>query len=273
MDTNRDTKTIKAIRDKIDINKNPLDHTNLIENLKDAERKWLILEEYLRCKLSIPDIAIKYSTSPDKVERFISKLYKNFQNVRETKMLLQSQRAPEYFKSIQKNHLDPDRINREFLSKLSDPLSPSLTNEELIYCELFVSDGDSCKAIEESGLSVGIDKGDRGSYQNAIKLRDFYLRKKENIKEYILFLQRERVKLLETGKSHIQSELLALVEKLRNNGDPKLVPSLLKAIELIGRSIGAFEDKQVIEHVHGDDALDRIISKAKSVSDSTIIDA
>ena len=229
----------------------------------EPHQKWLILEEYLNCKLSLQDIADKYRMSRDTVESFINSLYKKFQNVRETKMLLQSQKNPKYFQCLQKNHFNPERINEEFVQLLSEPNDLVLTDQELLFCELFVSDGDELKAIEESGLSIGLSEGKQKGYREALKIRAFYLKRKFNIAEYIKHLQKQRIEVLSTGKEHLQSELLAVIEKLRSNGDPKLVPSLLKALELIGRSIGAFEDKQVIEHVGGDDALDRMISQAK----------
>lgn len=233
------------------------------KNTIPEEKKWKILEEYLNCKLSIQDIADKYEVSYKSVESFISTLYKKFQNVRETKVLLNTQSNLKYFQQIQKNHLDPNRINEEFLQSLSEPDSLVLTDQELMYCELFSSDGDEVKAIESSGLHIGLTKNKDKSYYDSIKLRSFYLRRKLNVAEYLKSLQKQRVQVLSSGKEHLQSELLSLIEKLRNNGDPKLVPSILKALELVGRSIGAFEDRQVVEHVKGDDALDKILNQAK----------
>ena len=236
------------------------------KNNLDETLKWKVFEDYLNCKLSLQDMSEKYDVSRDAIESFINRIYKKFQNVRETKMLLQSQKNPKYFMQLKKEHFDPERVNEEFLSMLSEPDSLVLTDNELMYCELFVSDGDEIKAIEGAQLDIGLSKGTDKGYNESIKLRSFYLRRKFNIAEYIKHLQKEKIKVLSTGKEHLQAELLSLIEKLRNNGDPKLVPSILKALELVGRSIGAFEDKQVIEHIGGDDALDKILNKAKAAT-------
>lgn len=226
-------------------------------------KKWQVIEDYLACKLSNNDIAEKYQLHPKTVDEIIGSLYKKLQNIRETKALIATQKRPDVFLQIKKDYIDSDRINQEFLDLLSEPDSLVLTDNELIFSELFVNNGDEISSLEESGLSVGLKKADRTSYLNSCKLRAFYLRRKSNIATTIRDIQRSKISLMENGKEHLQGELLAVVEKLRNNGDPRSVPSILKAIELLGRSVGAFEEKITIETVNGDDVLDSILSKAK----------
>lgn len=238
----------------------------IVRNTKDSisiPKKWKVVEDYLACKLSNNDIAEKYQLDPRTVDHIICDLYKKLQNIKETKTLIATQKRPEVFLQIKKDYIDSDRINQDFLDLLSEPDSQVLTDNELIFSELFVNNGDEISALEESGLNVGLKKGDKASYNNSCKLRAFYLRRKTNVATTIRDIQRSKLKVMNMGKEHLQSELLALVEKLRNNTDIRSTSPLLKSIELLGRSIGAFEEKITVETVNGDDVLDRILQKAR----------
>ena len=237
----------------------------------DLPRKWAIIESYLDQNLSVIDIAEKYQMRKNKVEEVISHTYKRFQNVRETNTLLATQGRPEAFNKLYKEHIDPERINKEFLEKLSEDGSYALSIPEMIFCEFFVNNGDELKALKEAGLDCGLAQIDKKSFKDALKLRSFFLRRKKNVATYIKELQIKNVEVLKGGKEHIQAELMALLEKMRNNGDPKAVPSMLKIVEMLGKTIGAFEEKHIVETVNGDDALNNILAKAKKAN-AEIID-
>jgi len=228
----------------------------------DIAKRWKIIEDYLQCKLSNNDIAEKYQVSVKTVETTVQETYKKFQNVRETKTLLATQKRPDVFLQLKSDHIDSSRINQAFLDALSEPDSYVLTDAEMIFCELFVNNGDELQAVEEAGLHVGLNKRDPVTYKEAVRLRAFYLRRKPNVAAYLNEIRKKLVVTMENGKTHLQAELLALVEKLRNSSDSRSTASLLKSIELLGKSIGAFEEKITVDNISSDDALDRILKRA-----------
>ena len=228
----------------------------------DIAKRWKIIEDYLQCKLSNNDIAEKYQVSVKTVETTVQETYKKFQNVRETKTLLATQKRPDVFLQLKSDHIDSSRINQAFLEALSEPDSFVLTDAEMIFCELFVNNGDELQAVEEAGLHVGLNKRDPVTYKEAVRLRAFYLRRKPNVAQYLNEVRKKSLSVLSNSKEHLQVELLALVEKLRNNSDLKAVPSLLRSIELLGKSEGIFEEKITVDNISSDDALDRILKRA-----------
>ena len=228
----------------------------------DIAKKWKIIEDYLQCKLSNNDIAEKYQVSVKTVETTVQETYKKFQNVRETKTLLATQKRPDVFLQLKSDHIDSSRINQAFLDRLSEPDSFELTDAEMIFCELFINNGDELQAVEEAGLHVGLNKRDPATYKEAVRLRAFYLRRKPNVAQYLNEVRKKSLSVLSNSKEHLQVELLALVEKLRNNSDLRAITPLLRSIELLGKSEGIFEEKITVDNISSDDALDRIIKRA-----------
>ena len=150
------------------------------------ELKYQILDDYLYSNITNETIATKYGIDKDKVNYIIKNLYKDFQVTSETKALVAVSGNITTWKQIYDNVLDSDKINKEFLNELSDPNDLCLTDKELIFCELYNSDNDIIKALEESRLNVGLDKASKQSvYNRALELRGFYLKRKPNIAAYI----------------------------------------------------------------------------------------
>ena len=228
----------------------------------DIAKRWKIIEDYLACKLSNNDIAEKYQVSVKTVETTVQETYKKFQNVRETKTLLATQKRPDVFLQLKSDHIDSSRINQAFLEALSEPDSFVLTDAEMIFCELFVNNGDELQAVEEAGLHIGLNKRDIVTYKEAVRLRAFYLRRKPNVAQYLNKVRKKSLSVLSNSKEHLQVELLALVEKLRNNSDLRAITPLLRSIELLGKSEGIFEEKITVDNISSDDALDRILKRA-----------
>jgi predicted DNA-binding protein YlxM (UPF0122 family) len=246
-----------------------------------AKHKYDIIDDYIYSSLSNSEIAKKYGTSENNVGLIVARHFKALSNVRETKFLLQSQLGSQRFAMEKSEVLDTDKINQEFLDLLSEPDSISLTDNELIFCELYNDDGDEIRALEESGLGVGLkrtkDIRDREGYQNSLKLRSFYLRRKPNVGAYLLQIKQDKVKAITDGKQFIQTELLSVIERLKSAGSPQALSTYLKAVESLGKTYGAFEDKLTVDGLSGDSALDNIIAKtraakAKVLGEGDVID-
>ena len=228
------------------------------------ELKYQILDDYLYSNITNETIAIKYGIDKDKVNYIIKNLYKDFQVTSETKALVAETGNITTWKQIYDNVLDSDKINKEFLNELSDPNDLCLTDKELIFCELYNSDNDIIKALEESRLNVGLDKASKQSvYNRALELRGFYLKRKPNIAAYIQKIQRERLGLITEGKEYVQTQLVNIIHQLRDRQDDKSIQTQLKALESLGKTFDAFSTTVKFEDITGDNALDKILEKAK----------
>jgi len=235
-----------------------------IENIT-KEHKYDIIDDYIFSGMTNEQIAEKYSTSRKNVQLIIERHTKALLNVRETKALLGT--SPDTYKSFCTEVLDPSQVNAPFLAKLSEPDSPVLTDNEVIFCELYNYNGDEAKALEVSKLNEGLkrakDPKDRSEYVQSMIIRAFYLKRKPNIAQYLQKIQKEKLQAIVEGKGFIQSELLALIEKLRNSEGERNYSNHLKAISELGRTLGAFEEKIVVENINADGAIDRILRKAQ----------
>lgn len=247
-----------------------------VENIT-LKHKYDIIDDYIYSTLTNPQIAEKYGTSAKNVGLIISRHFKALANVRETKALIseQDRDVGEKFQQRYENSvLNTDKINEEFLQLLSEPDSITLTDNEMVFCELINDNGDEIRALEESGLSAGLKKTeslkDREQYSHALTLRSFYLRRKPNVAKYLLTIQQDRIKAITDGKSFIQTELLAVIERLKAAGTPQSLTTYLKAVDSLARTYGAFEDKMVVESVDGDSALEKILMKAKRAKEVLI---
>lgn len=224
--------------------------------------KYKILEEYIYSSKTNREIALALGVAEKTVENTIGKLYKDFCSVRESKCLLAEKSLPLNYKS---EVLNTNHINDSFLQLLSEPDSQLLTDNELLYCEMYNQDHDEVKAIELAKLNVGIrkDSKDPKGYRTALQLRSYYLRKKPNIAAYLTQLQKDRLSILEDGKTFIQSELLSVISKLKKMDGERATANYLKSIETLGRILGSFEADNKIEVVSGDSALEKILNRAK----------
>ena len=240
------------------------------ENLTKAQR-YEIIDDYIYSSLSNSQIAEKYSTSEGNVSLIITRHFKALANVRETKSLIHTQFYVNGSTISKDSVLDTDKINKEFLDLLSDPDSTALSDNELMFCELYNDNGDEVRALEESKLNLGLrrskDPSDREEYENSLRLRSFYLRRKPNVGAYLNKLKSEKIQRIINGKEFVQNELLEVIERLKNSGGDKNLSTYLKAVVELGRSYGAFEDKLSVSELSGDSALDKILMKAREAKE------
>lgn len=234
------------------------------------KHKYDIIDDYIYSTLNNPQIAEKYGTSAKNVGLIISRHFKALANVRETKALIseQDRDVGEKFQQRYENSiLNTESINEEFKQLLSEPDSLTLTDNEMIFAELYNEHGNEVKALEESGLNAGLKRTeslkDREQYHSSLTMRAFYLRRKPNVAHYLTLIQQDRIKAITDGKAYIQTELLAVIERLKAAGTPQSLTTYLKAVDSLARTYGAFEDKMVVESVDGDSALEKILARAQ----------
>jgi len=234
----------------------------VLKDLDDTE-KWSLLKDYCRGEQNNVELGAAYRLSNVSIYTFITTIYQKLQNVREIRMLIGTSHNPTFSEIMRKKHVDSEHINKVFLSLLSEPEEP-LTDNEIMFCEFLIEYGEDTRAIDKAGLAIGLKRSEIQSFREGCKLRAFYLKKKANIAAYITKARQDNLGVLENyGKEYIQSRLIEIVEQLGNLGDKSSLTHQLKALESLAKTVGAFEDKLVIETANGDDALDRLIAKAK----------
>jgi len=234
-------------------------------NLSSSE-KYELLVAYINMKEDNKVLAARFSISADTLTNFIDKFYKALVNSRETKLLIRSGPTHPFVSNRDNLVLDPSLVNKEFLSLLSNDEEP-LTDNELLFCEYLLEYGDTAKALRSANLHQGLksNKVTKKSpqYTEAMRLRAFYLKKKRNIKEYLNTRKRERLLDIDGTKDFVQENLVTIIKQIQASEDHRLTPSLLKALETLGRSEAIFSDKLQIESTNGDQALQLILDRAK----------
>lgn len=229
------------------------------------KHKYDIIDDYIYSSLTNAKIAEKYNTTIQNVELVISRFYKAFVNVRETKSLIVTTGSTGA--TWKYEILDPSSVNDRFKEMLSEPDSLVLTDPEMIFCELYNYHGDDIKAIEGSKLNVGLRKSredrDREEYNQSCTLRAFFLKRKPNIASYITKIQKDKLQSLKDGKGFVQAELLSVIEKVRNSHDDRSINTHLKALSELGRTLAIFTDNIKVENIDADSAINKILQKAK----------
>lgn len=206
------------------------------------------------------------------VRSAINKHFLNLKGLIETEALVASQRADGKMVHLHsksalntfKNQRKIDKnISADFMSKLSEPGDVILTNEEVMFCYLIVHEGDAMKALVDSDLAEGLVPSHDG-YNRACKLRILMLKGKVNIIKYINSLQIDYAKELNVNKDVIQTTIMRQLAKLEAQDDPRNSATIAKLTEQLGRTVGAFSDRVIVEEVSFDDAMDRMESMRKA---------
>lgn len=253
----------KSTNDKSDTKKTP---STILRKKGESLDKYKILDEYLKLDCTIGEIAQRHSTKVEAIEDIIRNIYKNFIKVRETRMLTGTSgtsKGISYYHVMHKKYIDPSQVNREFLSKLSDEDTPYLTDSEVIFSHVLLETGDSATAIQRSKLTQGIQKGTGTNCKELYRLRADYLKRKPNVAKYLQHLQAEKLDILKEGKEYIQSNLIEHINKLKARENKEDDTKIVKALEALGKTVGAFDQKVTIDVVGGDSGLNRILEMAK----------
>ena len=230
-----------------------------------------IVQAYTDGVLTVTQIAENYKTTPKNVGLIVNRHWKSLTNMRESRMLLQApESAQEHFdtKHAMAQLHSTDLINQEFLDKLSDPESELLSDEEATYAWCYVHTGDGAESVKTAGLDIGLirdkSRDTRFSYDKALDIRKMYLNAKPNVGRYVTQLREERLIDADVGKSRIQSELITQIDQMKASGQAnKNRMAMLRSIELLGKTVGAFVERVEITEVNPSDALDELIEMAK----------
>lgn len=224
-------------------------------------RRALILLGYSR-GLTTEELEEKYNLHRSDIRAFINLSISNLMNYKERNILRVrgSQEQVVLQRSLQKLK-DMELITETFLSLLSSPSSPTLSDEEALFAQLYIRTGNSEEAIKGSGLDDGLINTGAG-YRRAILVRSSYLREKPNVKEYIDTLRSTLFSPHDIEKGKIQELLIEEIYKMKEEGNPRDKTNLRQTIELLGKTIGAFTEKVEIHEVDPSKSLDALIQMA-----------
>lgn len=230
-----------------------------------------IIKEYVDGKTTA-DISKDYRLSTDYINRIITSHWENLTNLREARLLQVGIKEPPKgviscaYTALDKIHKANKGLNKEFLDLLSGPTDPTLTEPEIQFALLYVATGSGTSALTKAGLNIGIIKappsegGSKGRGERLAKeLRCTYLKNKPNIAEYINQLRTEKYLPQAVDLQFIQTELLEQLSQCKE--DDHLNPRtkkqlLLRIVDTLGKTIGAFSDRLQVEHINPGEALD-----------------
>ena len=224
------------------------------KDLTDQERYQIIL----KYSEGVPIKEIAESVSRDKREitKFISKTLNGMTAIKETNALQQDVHLGA---SLQFHGKNPSKfITTSFLKEID-------TKAE-IYAYYFAQTGDSKFSLIQSGLDMGIPQGMRKRTKDYVyKIRGQFLRDIPQVKDIIRVEHDKRIREYHIEKPQIQMELVSQIEELKEvvKDDPRQRVNLLKAVEMLGRTIGSFTDRVEVEETDAKSGLEILMAKAK----------
>ena len=234
-----------------------------LKGISKEENFYEILDLYLK-GATIPEIASQYHYHEDKVRRMIDDHHEQLANSRAAHSLVVT--SKEGYNPVLEKLKAIEVINDDFLDKLSPPTSTTLTEEEALFCWIYVHKGDSQEAIEMATLDTGLFKDQIVTYKRGIFSRSLYLQNKNNVAQYIVYLREQRYYTEDISKQYIQQLLLEQIDQVKSKGDKKDAIHLRQLIELLGKTIGAFTEKIEVMEYNPSKSLDLLIEMAQEAS-------
>jgi hypothetical protein len=221
-----------------------------------SEDKYKILSSYAE-GVPVETIAASVSRDTAYTSDFIRKTLKAMNTIKETNDMVRLSKSP----SIRMKQLGstPTKfLTSTFISKAEDTAE--------IYAYYFVQTGDNKFALEQAGLDMGIAKHlPKGTKNYVYKVRGQFLRNMPGIATFIKEAQDQKLLEMDVSKPQVQSELIQQIAELKilSVDDPRYRKDLLKAIELLGKTVIAFTDSVHVEEASAKTGLEIRMEKAK----------
>jgi hypothetical protein len=205
----------------------------------------------------------KYLVSYDTLRHGIKSFRQKLNSAYELEYMLAAEKTELPIETIE-SALSTTLLTDKLKDICSGDTDETLSQAELLYCYIWVHTGSNDTALKESGFSEILDT----KSSNRKQLFGMFLRDKPNLKQYIQTLQKIQLEEVKASKQHVQYELTKQVEQLREavarGGRPSDRGHLLRAIELLGKTVGAFEERVRITEVSAADALDNLLDMVKA---------
>lgn len=224
------------------------------EPLTDSDR-FTILQKYSE-GVPVTTIASHFGRDKEEISRFIQLTLSNMTAVRETNMLANTRCTKDIMRMQGK--APAKFITTAFLSLVED-------NAE-VYAYYYAQTGDNRFALIQSGLDVGVAQNMKKITKDYIyRIRGQFLRDIPLVRDIIQREQDRRIQEYNVEKPQVQMELVNQIEELKELAadDPKHRTNLLKSIEMLGRTIGAFTDRVEVEETDAKSGLEILMAKVK----------
>lgn len=220
------------------------------------EEKYRILDQYSQ-GVPVVDIASSVSRDTKTIRVLIQEKLKEMNAIRETNDLIGN---PCTSTLAKRRGSTPSKfITTAFLDEIDE--------KAFTYAYYYSATGDNKFSLDQSGLSIGIPKNMRKATKDYVyRIRGQYLRDIPTVGTYIKEEQQKRIENYELQKPQIQMELVNQIEEMKElvANDPRQRTNLLKSIEMLGRTIGAFTDRVEVEEVDAKSGLEILMSRAKA---------
>lgn len=220
--------------------------------LTDADR-YDILRRYRQGE-TLVSIAKDKKLEIASLKIFVASEIKNLTTIQEiNKLTLDS-------KGLKTTAVNPTSLlNEKFLEQVDDAKEA--------YAFYYAMTGSNEHALRESGLDKWLPLGLAANTKRyTLSVRGKFIRDLPGIQKYINEIRDSRLRDMDLGKPYIQSELVEQIEQLKevSGDDPKYRGHLLKAIELLGRTMEAFSDTIKIEEADPRTGLEILMARAKA---------
>jgi len=224
------------------------------QELTDSQ-KYQILLQYSE---GTPVTVIAKSVSGDTriISGLIQKTLKNMQIIRETNDLVAGTHTAAL--KLQQGKTPTKFLTRDFIA--------AVETQAEVYAYYYAQTGDNRFSLTESGLAMGLPKSVRKATKEYVyRIRGQFLQNLAPVRSIIKEEQDRRIKEYNLEKPQVQMELVNQIEQLKEvvAYEPRQRANLLKAIEMLGRSIGAFTDRIETSETDSRSGLEILMAKAK----------
>lgn len=222
----------------------------------DDAQKYQILKQYAE-GVPVEQIARSVSRDTNDITKFIQYQLRGMNTIRETNDLIVTKNNPKLLKN-QQGPTPTKFITPSFLS--------AIETQGSVYAYYFAQTQDNKFALEQSGLHTGLPAKLKQSTKDYVyRIRGQFLRDIPEIKQYLKDDMDRKIKEYNIEKPQVQMELMNQIDQLKELAvnDTRQRSNLLKAIEMLGRSIGAFTDRVEVEETDARSGLEILMQKAK----------
>ncbi len=224
------------------------------DSLTDAT-KFQILSDYAK-GIPVAEIARELGRSKTETSKFIQGTLKGMNTIRETNNMALGLCSSELKLQVGAN---PTKfLTSNFLALVE-------TQAE-VYAYYYAQTGDNKFALVQSGLDTGIARNVKKQTKDYVyRIRGQFLRDIPLVSKLIRDDQDRRIREYHIEKPQVQMELVTQIEQLKEIvvDDPRQRSNLLKAIEMLGRSLGAFTDRVEYEESDAKTGLQILMERAK----------
>ena len=234
---------------------NPKESVKVPEKTLSDSEKFKIIAKYSE-GIPAAKLSEEYGVSKDSIKSLVSNMSSSLAAVEETNRLIAGTKGRSFLPlNVPKSKF----LNQPFLDRIEDGAA--------IFAYFLAATGDAKFALESAGLHLGVPaNATKQSKEYVWKTRAQYLLEIPEVKRIMQEEYDKKIKDFRLDKPDIQIELLQQIQELKNivPYDPRQRTNLLRAVELLGKTIGAFTDRVEVEEVDAKSGLQLLMERARA---------